>query len=107
MYAQDGGDASWIAPLASINCAFPKDIPVHGWGTTAVSGSSIGHKGLIFCAKTLAATAVDILTQPEIVNEIKEELQSQTKDCKYECLVPQDVTPISEDFMKYHTRARW
>lgn len=107
MYAQDGADASWIAPLASVNCAFPKDITVHGWGTTAVSGSSIGHKGLMFCAMTLAATAADILTRPEVLQEIKKEHKNRRKDRKYQCLAPQEVTPISEDFMKHHVKARW
>ena len=107
MYAQDGGDASFIAPLASVNCAFTKDIPFHGWGTTAVSGSSIGHKGMMFCAMTLAATAADILTRSEVLQEIKKEHKNRTKDKKYQCLVPQDITPISEDFMKYHVKLRW
>jgi len=107
MYAQDGGDASRIAPLASVNCAFPKDITVHGWGTTAISGSSIGQKGMMFCAKTLAATAADILTKPEVLVEIKKEFNFRTNDRKYECLVPQDIKPISEDFMKYHVKTRW
>jgi len=75
MYAQDGGDASFIAPLASVNCAFPRDIPFHSWGTTAVSGSSIGHKGMMFCAMTLACTAADIVSRPEVLQEIKRDEQ--------------------------------
>ena len=107
MYAQDGGDASWINPLASLNCAFPRDITFHGWGITAVSGSSIGHKGLMFCAKTLAATAADILTLPKWVEEIKGEHKERTRDFRYRCLVPDGVKPITEDFMKHHVKSRW
>lgn len=107
MYAQDGGDASWIAPLASVNCAFPKDITVHGWGTTAVSGSSIGHKGLMFCAKTLAATAADLLTEPALLKEMKEEHHKRTGGRSYTCLVSTDVRPITGDFMSYHIKQRW
>lgn len=107
MYAQDGGDASWIAPLASVNCAFPKDITFHGWGTTAVSGSSIGHKGLMFFAMTLAATAADILSCPKVLDEIKEEHENRRNGRGYQCLMPLGITPISEDFMKHHVKVRW
>lgn len=107
MYAQDGGDASWMAPLASVNCAFPKDITFHGWGTTAVSGSSIGHKGMMFCAKTLAATAADVVVQPKLLEDIKEEHRHRTKGYTYKCLVPENVKPIREDFMNHHIRPRW
>lgn len=107
MYAQDGGDASWISPLASVNCAFPRGVTFHGWGTAAVSGSSIGHKGMMFCAKTLGATAADILTLPEVVEEIQREHQERTKDFEYKCLVPDNVKPITEDFMKHHLKTRW
>ena len=107
MYAQDGGDASLIAPLASVNCAFPKDIPFHGWGISAVSGSSIGHKGMIFCAKTLAATAIDILSKPEMLQRIKKEHKNRTKNHQYQCLLPDDIALISEKFMDYHVKQRW
>jgi aminobenzoyl-glutamate utilization protein B len=105
--SQDDGDASWINPLSRITCAFPKGIPYHGWGFTAVSGSSIGHKGMIYCAKTLAATAIDILTLPEVVKEIKREHKERTREFKYKCLVPDNVKPITEDFMKHHVKTRW
>ncbi len=107
MYAQDGGDASYIAPMATVNCAFPRDISVHGWGTTAVSGNSIGHKGLMFCAKTLAATAADILTGPSLLKEIKDEFRSRMQGRKYQCLLPKGTKPIGEDFMGYHVSRRW
>jgi aminobenzoyl-glutamate utilization protein B len=107
MYAQDGGDASWISPLASVNCAFPIGIPRHGWGITAVSGSSIAHKGMMFCARTLGATAADILTLPEVVEEIKKEHRERTKGFEYKCLVPDNVKPITEDFVKHHVKTRW
>jgi aminobenzoyl-glutamate utilization protein B len=105
--SQDDGDASWLNPLGRINCAFPRGIPFHGWGFTAVSGSSIGHKGMIFCSKTLGTTAADILLFPEVVQEIKREHKERTKDFEYSSLVPDHVKPITEDFMKHHVKTRW
>ncbi len=107
MYSQDDGDASWINPLGKLKYAFPKGIPLHGWGYTALSATSIGHKGMMFAAKTLTATAVDILTLPDVLAEIKKEHQDRTRGFKYTCLVPRNVKPITEDFMKYHVKTRW
>lgn len=107
LYAQDDGDASWICPLARVGHAFPFGIPYHGWGFTAVSGSSIGHKGLVFCAKVMAATAMAILTDPQALKDIWKEHKERTKNFKYKCLVPDDVKPMTEDFMKYHVKPRW
>ncbi len=105
LYAQDDGDASWISPLGRVNYAFPRGIPFHGWGFTAVSGSSIGHKGMMFSAKTLGAAAADLLTNPSLVEEIKTEHKERTKDFHYKSLVPDDVNPITEEFMKLHVKS--
>jgi aminobenzoyl-glutamate utilization protein B len=107
LYSQDDGDASWITPLGKLRFAFPKGIPVHGWGYTAVSGHSIGYKGMMFAAQTLAATALDIFMVPELLKEIKNEHENRTKGFEYKCLVPKDTKPITGDFMKYHVKTRW
>ena len=107
MYSQDDGDASWINPLGKLKYAFPKEIPLHGWGYAALSATSIGHKGMMFAAKTLAATAVDIIMLPDVLAEIKKEHKARTKGFKYTCLVPNSVKPVTEDFMKYHVKTRW
>jgi aminobenzoyl-glutamate utilization protein B len=40
---------------------------------------SIGHKGMTFAAKTLAATMVDLFEQPEKRAEIRREFEENTK----------------------------
>ncbi len=106
-YSQDDGDASWINPLGKLKYAFPRDIPVHGWGFTALSGTSIGHKGMMFAAKTITATGIDILMRQDVLKEIKNEHKGRTKGFKYACLVPPNIKPITRDFMKYHVKTRW
>jgi hypothetical protein len=62
---------------------------------------------MMFCARTLGATAADILTLPEVVEEIKKEHRERTKGFEYKCLVPDNVKPITEDFVKHHVKTRW
>jgi aminobenzoyl-glutamate utilization protein B len=107
MYSQDDGDASWINPLGKLKYAFPRGIPLHGWGYTALSATSIGHKGMMFAAKTLTATAIDILMFPDVLAEIKKEHKERTKGFQYICLVPRNVKPITGDFMNHHVKTRW
>ena len=103
-YSQDDGDASWIAPLGRFNYAFPRRVPYHGWGFTAVSGSSIGRKGMLFNAKTLATSAIDVLTRPGLLEEIQAEHGDRTEGFSYDCLVPDDVDPITAEFVQERLR---
>jgi aminobenzoyl-glutamate utilization protein B len=47
--------------------------PGHSWQFVATSGSSIGHKSLIFAAKTMAGATIDLITNPELIIKAKEE----------------------------------
>ncbi len=38
--------------------------PGHSWQATSCTGGSIGRKGMMVAAKTLALTAMDLLTDP-------------------------------------------
>ena len=61
----DVGDVSWVAPTLHVTVATsPKDAPWHAWPVVATGGMSIGHKGMLRAAKTLAATMVDLYEQP-------------------------------------------
>ena len=61
----DVADVSWIAPTLHVTVATsPMAAPWHAWPVVATAGMSIGHKGMIQAAKTLAATMVDLYEQP-------------------------------------------
>jgi len=47
--------------------------PGHSWQFVAVSGSSIGHKSLIFAAKTMAGAALDLIAESSLLEKAKEE----------------------------------
>ena len=49
---------------------------------------SIGYRGMMVAAKTLALTAVDLFTQPELVGRAKEEYNERIgPDFRYEALL--------------------
>lgn len=74
----DVGDVSWMVPTAGMNAAtWVPGTSAHSWQAVAAGGTSIGFKGLMVAAKTLALSAVDIFESPETIKEAKEELMKR------------------------------
>jgi len=90
----DVSDVSWHAPTMEFNTsAFAIGTPGHSWQNVAFSGMSIGHKSLMFAAKVIAASALDLLTQPEALKAAQSELKERLGGRKYVTPVPQDAKP--------------
>lgn len=53
----------------------------------------IAHKGATAAAKAYAMTAIDLFTTPEIVTAAKQYFSEQTKDVKWQSLIPVDAKP--------------
>jgi aminobenzoyl-glutamate utilization protein B len=70
--------------------------PGHDWRFTAVSGMSIGHKSLIFAAKTMATSAIELYTKPEILKQAWEEHKQRLSGREYITPIPSDVSPPLE-----------
>jgi aminobenzoyl-glutamate utilization protein B len=91
----DVGDVSWIVPtLQFVVATAPKDVPWHAWPVVACSGMSIGHKGMLYAAKTLAATAVDLFESPETLAGIQAEFKQKTKGLVYKPYIPDGPPPV-------------
>lgn len=92
----DVGDISWVVPTAGLRTAcFVPGTPGHSWQSTASGGTSIGTKCLIVAAKTLALTAYDIYTNPDIINKADDELMNrQGEGFEYESLVGDRKPPL-------------
>jgi aminobenzoyl-glutamate utilization protein B len=73
-YGQDDGEASWRIPLGRVNWAIPRAVPLHHWGTTALSGHAAGLAGPLMASEALALTAVELLAEPALVAEARQEL---------------------------------
>ena len=90
----DVGDVSWIAPTVEFGTvASPLGTPGHSWQRVACSRVGIGHKSLIFAAKTIACCALDLLTEPEILRKVREEFAESTKSFKYRSPLPEGLKP--------------
>ncbi len=93
----DVSDVSWKVPTMEFSTAtFVLGAPGHSWQHVACSGTSIGHKSLIFAAKTIAGSALDLMTRPELLEEAKEEHGRRLLGRTYKCPIPDDVDPPLE-----------
>ena len=92
----DNADVSWITPFISVRGGVfvngPEGwrFPVHTWQATSMASSSIAHKGMVVMAKTLAAAAIDLMTQPDVLAEIRKEFEEKTQGFVYRANVPKD-----------------
>ena len=62
--------------------------PGHSWPNVATIGSSIGEKGILYAAKGLAASTIDLREKTELVSAAKADWQERMKGRTYSSLVP-------------------
>ncbi len=92
--SSDISDVSNICPVGTLYaCCVPKGISFHSWQFTACTGSSIGLKGMIFAAKTLAEACRSLYETPALVADAREEFRKRTGGRPYVCPIPPDVFP--------------
>jgi aminobenzoyl-glutamate utilization protein B len=93
----DVSDVSWNTPTMEFSTtAFVLGTPGHSWQSVACSGTSIGHKSLIFAAKTIAGAALDLMTEPQLLEGARKEHATRLKGRRYECAIPESVGPPLE-----------
>ena len=88
------GDVSWITPTGQITTTcWPLGTPGHSWQTVVSSGSSIGQKGMLFAAKSMALAGWDLLTQPDVLALAQAEFEKAKKGKSYVSPLPEGATP--------------
>jgi len=98
--SDDIGDVSWNVPTVTLR--YPSNIPGtigHHWSSAIAMATPIAHKGAMAGAKVLAATMVDLLTEPELLDNawtyFREE---QSKGIEYEPFIgPQDEPAVEKN----------
>jgi aminobenzoyl-glutamate utilization protein B len=90
----DVGDVSWVTPTGQIQTTCQAlGTPGHSWQLVAQSGMSIGHKGMIFAGKVLAAAALEFIRQPDRLRQAQTEFQEKIKATPYKSLIPDGTRP--------------
>lgn len=88
----DVGDVAHIVPTAMPNFAAASlGAPGHSWQITSASGGSIGLKGMIYAAKTLAAAGVRLAKDPDLRAKAKAEFDEMMNGETYVCPIPKDM----------------
>ena len=90
----DVGDVSWNLPTGQFRTAtFVPGAPGHSWQSAACAGSSIGRKGMVNAAKTLALTAVDLFTDPQQVAAARASFEKRRAGNEYRSRIPPNQKP--------------
>lgn len=92
--SNDSGGVSWVVPTGYLN--FPAYVPgtiIHNWHAAVTPISSIAHKGEVAGAKVVAASVLDLLTDPKLRQAAKSEFTADTKDNPFKSMVPEGIKP--------------
>ncbi|MFJ5791815.1 M20 family metallopeptidase [Lysinibacillus sp. NPDC093197] len=88
----DVGDVSWVVPTVQCMVACePIGTPLHTWQVVSTGKTSIAHKGMLHAGKVMAATAIAVLQNPEVLEKAKLELIEQRNGEEYVCPIPPEV----------------
>ncbi|AOV07399.1 M20 family metallopeptidase [Sporosarcina ureilytica] len=88
----DVGDVSWIVPtMQCLTTCFALGTPLHTWQVVSQGVTPIAHKGMLQAGKVIAATAIQAMENPAIIEQAKAELQERLDGKTYASLIPDSV----------------
>lgn len=91
----DVGDVSWLTPTAQFNAVtWPSCAPGHSWQVVSVGKSSFAHKGMLLAAKVLACTVADLMEQPDLLAQARNEFAVTARE-GYDCPLGPEVKPTA------------
>lgn len=102
LYAGDGtivgstdvGTVSWVVPTVQIRSAtYAIGTPGHSWQLVAQGKLPAAHKGMIHAAKAMASLAVDLLSDPSLVEAAKADHRARLEETPFVNPIPDDVQP--------------
>lgn len=81
----DVGDVSWNIPTTTFRTSvFVPGTSLHSWQNVAVCGTTIGTKALLNAAKVFSLTAIDLYSNPKLIQNIRNEFEKKRgKNFKY------------------------
>ncbi|MEO5685568.1 MAG: amidohydrolase [Chitinophagaceae bacterium] len=91
----DVGDVSYIVPEITLLAATaPYQAPWHSWVVVACGGMSIGHKGMLFAAKSLSTTMVDLFENEKLRQDIRKEFDQRKGSEVWKAMLPEGPPPV-------------
>ncbi|GAA4488932.1 M20 family metallopeptidase [Gluconacetobacter asukensis] len=90
----DVGDVSWVVPTVQARgatCAIGTQL--HSWQMTGQGKTGHAHKGMVHTAKIMAATALNALTDGDLLARAKAEHAAKMAVTPYVCPLPDSVEP--------------
>jgi aminobenzoyl-glutamate utilization protein B len=89
----DVGDVSYALPTVGLRAAtWVPGTAAHSWQAVAAGGTEIGTKGMLVASKTMALTAIDLMSNPVLLAKATEEFIKSKGDYKYKALLG-DIKP--------------
>jgi aminobenzoyl-glutamate utilization protein B len=89
-HSTDVGDLTWFFPVGQFTAAtYSYGAPGHSWQVAACTGMSIGEKGMLVAAKTIAATALDLFRMPATIEKARADQKQMMAGLKYTTLIPE------------------
>ena len=93
----DVGDVSYQCPTAQIHMAvWPNHVPCHSWQVVSCNKTPLAHRATVHAGKVLCAAAIDLIEQPELLEQAKAEFRKRTAG-GYTCPIPADAVPAPLD----------
>jgi len=90
----DVGDVSWITPISMlITTCWPTNVSAHTWGVVATGRMGIGHKGMMYAAKVMAESAVELFKDPVRLQQVRDEFEAEIAKRPYVSPLPDDCMP--------------
>ena len=105
--SDDIAEVSWNLP--TVNLRYPANIPNlvgHHWSSGIAMATPLAHQGATAGAKAQAMTALDLLTRPELLEAARGYFREQTREVKWESLVPEGTTAPIDLNVEKMTRFR-
>ena len=91
--SSDVADVSWKVPVALFGWpTHPIGVSAHTWAVTACGGMSIGDKASLASAEIMTAIALELLTEPELLQAAKEEMVKRLNGRSYKAVLNIDLT---------------
>jgi aminobenzoyl-glutamate utilization protein B len=86
--SSDVGDVSYAVPTVGLTAAtWIPGTPAHSWQAVACGGTEVGTKGMMVAAKSMSLMAIDLFTNPLLLQKAKDEFKKAKGDYKYKPLL--------------------